>query len=137
MDSTRTFEFSLQELQSQVLAKITWYGVIFAAVYTALYARFSSQWSYIANLYNAIKQSECSMHNIEVMAEWKSGFIEDAENLHLSCKASVAPIIKSWGTEELVMKKFIAHTPGGQKRYDSLLDRVNSRIQSIENKYIT
>lgn len=135
IDPIQTLKFSLEEFQTQGLEKISWYGVIFVAVYTALYARFSAQWSYIAKLYNSIKQTECNIHNTEVMAEWKSGFIEDAENLHLSCKASVAPIIKAWGADKLVEEKFIAYTPGGQRRFDLLLVRVEARIKLIEEKY--
>ena len=44
----------------------TWYAIVFAAVYTGLYARFSSQWQYLAQLYNQIKSKE-------VDAEAKSG----------------------------------------------------------------
>lgn len=135
IDHERSYEFSRIELQIQVVEKIAWYGVIFAAVYTALYARFASQWSYLAGLYNNIKQVECNMHNAEVMAEWKSGFIEDSENLHLSCKSSFASIVKAWGEEELVKSKFISFTPGGEKRYKELMARVDKSICIINSKY--
>src|SRR5687768_3696804 len=39
----------------------TWFGAIFAASYAALYARFASQWTYLASLYNEIKAAELRM----------------------------------------------------------------------------
>jgi hypothetical protein len=36
---------------------IGWIGAIFAAVYAALYARFASQWSYLAGVYNQMRQT--------------------------------------------------------------------------------
>ncbi len=41
-----------------LLTALPTFGAIFAAVYFALYARFASQWSYLANLYNKIKEAE-------------------------------------------------------------------------------
>jgi hypothetical protein len=35
----------------------TWPGAIFAAVWASLYARFASQWSYLAGVYNQIRQA--------------------------------------------------------------------------------
>ena len=135
LDPERVYKFSSYELRIQAIDKISWYGIIFAAVYTGLYARFAAQWSYIAALYNQIKQAECSMHNADVMAEWKAGFIEDVENLHLANKESVAPIVNAWASEELVREKYIAHTPGGQKRFDLLIQRVESCIKYVKDKY--
>ena len=38
--------------------KFTTFAAIFAGTYAALYARFSQQWQYLANLYNGIKAAE-------------------------------------------------------------------------------
>lgn len=43
-------EFSLEQLFAEAHRTIPWAGAIFGAVYAALYARFSSQWAYIADL---------------------------------------------------------------------------------------
>jgi len=80
-DPMRTWQFSSQELRTQIIEKFPWFAAIFAGIYTALYARFSSQWSYLANLYNSIKQVEINAADKEVLAEWKAGFMEDAETL--------------------------------------------------------
>ena len=63
-------------------------SVIFlGAAYISLYARFVSQWTYLAGLYNLIKQVEASgCADPNVIAEWKAGYLEDAENLHLAAK---------------------------------------------------
>jgi hypothetical protein len=122
IDPERTSQFSLSELRTQIVGKMAWLGAIFAASYAALYTRFSSQWSYLANLYNDIEQA-CAADavNIEVIAEWKAGFIEDAEYLHLAHKENFATIIHVWGKDNGVKRKYIEYTPGGQKRYDNLM----------------
>lgn len=38
------------KLREEITLTIPWLGAIAGAVYTALYARFSSQWSYLANV---------------------------------------------------------------------------------------
>lgn len=135
IDPSRNCIFSLHVLLEQVVDKLAWMGVIFAFVYTALYARFSSQWSYIAGLYNQIKQAECEIHNAEAMAEWKAGFMEDAENLHLATKDSVASIIHVWGKRDLVKQKFIDHTPGKLDRYERLMKSVEDKVNEIDVRY--
>lgn len=90
------------------------YCGIFAAVYTSYYARFVSQWSYISNLYNQIKNAEISMclncqnnkctphvsvtecNNSLKLNGWKVGFIEDAETLHMETKPLFAGVILTW-----------------------------------------
>ena len=44
--------FSWLETRIQTGSHITWFGAIFAGVYALLYARFSSQWAYLAGVYN-------------------------------------------------------------------------------------
>ncbi len=109
LDPHRSWAFDVNELKLQVANKLPWFGAIFAAVYLTLYSRFSSQWVYLSGLYNSIKQTEVSSHyyDANAMAEWKAGFIEDAECLHMVKKRSFAPIIKAWGSDELVEEKFI------------------------------
>jgi len=55
VDPTKSYQFSLIELQKEIINKIAWFGIFFATIYAAFYARFSSQCTYLANLYNSIK----------------------------------------------------------------------------------
>lgn len=74
---------------------------VYAAVYAAFYARFVSQWTYLSNLYNQIKEAELNINfnlrkKTELLYGWMSGFIEDAENLHMATKDTFAAIILNW-----------------------------------------
>lgn len=75
-----------------------WAGAIFAGVYVAFYTRFSTQWGYLANLYNQIMATACSLDSndeaaIASMRKWKAGFIEDAYELHLYKKEMFAAVV--------------------------------------------
>ncbi len=125
LDPSRTWEFSLTELRLQVIASAEWYAAVFAGIYTALYARFASQWSYLAGLYNQIKNAEthagCSS---DALADWQAGFIEDAEELHLASKPLFASVIRDWGKKAQVENRFVKHGPGGKAWFDKLMTRV-------------
>nr|WP_313657410.1 hypothetical protein [Achromobacter ruhlandii] len=109
-----------------------WIGPIFGGVYLALYARFSAQWTYVANLYNMILQARANGGAYEhVRATWAAAFIEDADNLHLAMKPSVAPIIRAWRGDKDVEKIFVKHSPGGQERWNYLMASVE---QVFENE---
>lgn len=102
--------------------------VIFGAVYAALYARFASQWTYMANLYNQIKQAEVTMQPatagqsasvqtsppLAALAQWKAGFIEDALAVHMATKPSVAGVIKAWHSDPAVLQALNAYTTNWQ-----------------------
>src|SRR5262249_17504236 len=90
-----------------------WFGVIFAAGYTGFYTRFSSQWNYIAGLYNQIKSTEALITTSNgkatadtVLVSWKAGFIEDAYDLHLALKPMYAMLIQTWLEHETVRSEF-------------------------------
>src|SRR5687767_5556602 len=51
LDPASVFSFSHVELAAELRATLAWFGAIFGAVYFALYARFSSQWLYLADVY--------------------------------------------------------------------------------------
>lgn len=95
---------------------------IFAGVYTAFYVRFSSQWTYMAGLYNAIKAVEAAEGaNLDSIAEWKAGYIEDAIDLHLASKDGVLGVIRAWtSTSESVKEKFLRHTPNAEEKWRRL-----------------
>ena len=117
---------------------------IYGAVYLALYARFSSQWTYLANLFNQIKQAEVGMYtalasagsdgnamqNMAVakisLINWKAGFIEDALDLHLAQKPIYSGVIKAWVAENPGIKTaFLDHTPDSQKKWAKIEALIN------------
>lgn len=95
--------------------------IFLGASYLALYARFVSQWGYLAGLYNLIKQTEATAGvDQKVIAQWKAGYLEDAENLHLAAKNNLAPVLHAWTKDAAVESEYIKSTPGGKKRFDKL-----------------
>jgi hypothetical protein len=120
VDPTRTRELSFREFEIEVCGTLPVLGAILAAVYFALYARFAAQWTYLANLYNQIKEAEARTVDNggakPIIAAWKAGFLEDAEELHLATKRVFAPILRVWGQDAAVEACFITNTPGGKPR---------------------
>lgn len=112
----------LDKLSSEVAETTTWLGAIFAAVYTALYARFSSQWSYLASVYHQMKSAivsgpeNPSDEQLDQISYWKAAFVEDAEDLHLVRKKMFAMTAWEWLKEDQVAKCFDLYTVGGEAR---------------------
>jgi hypothetical protein len=135
VDPERTVP-SWNAFREQALDLAPWASAVFGGAYLALYARFSSQWGYLANLYNQIKQVEASEKvNDDPLAAWKAGFIEDAENLHLACKASIAPIIHAWVKDGRVETAYVRDVPGGKKRLDALKKKVAVVHAAVAGRY--
>jgi hypothetical protein len=141
LDPTRGYEFSWTELGTQTLARVTWIGAIFATVYALLYARFASQWTYVAGVYNQIKSAEIrGIVNADVLAEWKAGFIEDCDDLHLVRKPMFASIAHEWlkldtATGPLVRSNLAGHSPGGAKRCSEIVAAVDGVVKIIAKRY--
>ena len=139
LDPSHIGKLDWREMATEISASIPVFGAIFAAIYFALYTRFSAQWTYLANLYNQIKQAEVRTANLPeakpTIAQWKAGFIEDADDLHLATKRIFAPVIVAWVADPTVEKNFIDHTPGGKRRLDALMLRVEAAYALIEKKY--
>lgn len=107
-------------------------GGIYGGTYAAFYARFVSQWSYLANLYNQIKQAESAKDaNEDVLAQWKAGYIEDAETLHLLCKRSVAPVVRAWSSDQGVIDAYVKDTPGGMNRLNRIRAEVDAACATL------
>ncbi|MGC4021500.1 MAG: hypothetical protein QM734_05955 [Cyclobacteriaceae bacterium] len=105
-------------------------GAVFAAIYLALYSRFAAQWTYLANLYNQIKQAESAKeNNQEIISQWKAGFIEDAIALHLAKKPMFAMTINSWGKDEKVKACFESDVHDGKKIYEKLMEEIKDVLQ--------
>lgn len=89
--------FDVGALWEDGVTTVPWLGAIFGAVYAALYARFASQWSYLAGVYNQIRQMlatwKPSDGNVDHLFLWQAGFIEDALDLHLATKPMFATFI--------------------------------------------
>jgi hypothetical protein len=124
IDPGRVWSISLASLQDEILHTGKWYGPIFAGVYASLYGRYSSQWSYLAGVYNRIKETEARGNtDAAALAQWKAGFIEDADDLHLAGKPMFASTIRAWSAEA-VKSEFAAHTNNGEERWRNIMSRV-------------
>lgn len=118
--STGYFVNTLKVRQS-VHATIPWIGAIFAGTYAALYARFSSQWLYLSGVYNSIMQEQVESafghyNNKKALINWKAGFVEDAEELHLAMKPFFAMVVVGMLEDKYVADAYVKNTTGGEHR---------------------
>lgn len=136
LDPERRGPITLTTIYSQFW-DISGYVVVFlGASYLALYARFVSQWQYLAGLYNQIKQAEAAGNADEnAIAEWKAGYLEDAENLHLAAKNNLAPVLRAWTQNPRVEKAFSDHTPGGAARFKKLAHTAQVAYEKAEKRW--
>jgi hypothetical protein len=110
LDPKAHFAFDWTQFLATVKAHLTWFGVLFGGIYVALYSRFSSQWSYLAGLYNSLMQLECQEPRSEVKDEAKlerramawAAFIDDAWTMHLAAKPSFSSAIRTLLSDERV-----------------------------------
>lgn len=146
VDPERTFSFDCTVLRKQFRDGLQWFAAFFAGGYTALYARFASQWTYLANAYHMIKQYECSRTNARAedadtkprtrLAEWKAAFVEDAENLHLATKPEFASAIWYWCQKSGVQKVYEKSVPHGPTRFQELLARVERALLERDPQWL-
>lgn len=124
-----------------ITESIPWLGAIFAGIYAALYARFASQWNYLANLYNQIMATsvqtppEEGTRSAEILRMWQAGFIEDAEELHLATKPMFASVIRSMLDRKPVRDAFIRDAPGGSDRLSLLEAKIDISLTRAAAKY--
>ena len=136
-------EMDLRQGAADLVDTLPWFAAIFGAVYAALYTRFSSQWNYLANLFNQIVQSQLAMSDddaesrLNTMASWKAAFIEDAQDLHLAAKPMFLVAVAQWGSDERVANKFASNTVGGKERLEALLRRLQAIRDQAGNKVLT
>lgn len=86
-------------LEHAVDTTLPWLAATFGAVWAGLYARFASQWTYLAGEYNEIRRAlatrpDPTPENERQSQMWRAGFIEDALDLHLATKPMFTPFIK-------------------------------------------
>jgi hypothetical protein len=130
---TSLAEVDVNDAKRVVSETIPWFGAIFAGVYAALYARFASQWTYLATLYN--EQMAAAVANppidgdssTKILRMWQAGFIEDAEDLHLAQKPLFASIIQSLLARDAIRDAYVEHTPGGLVRL-ALLEQALAKV---------
>jgi hypothetical protein len=111
---------------------IGWVGAIFAATYAALYTRFSSQWSYLAGLYNQLMATQIATPGLErpeddterarcvLYRTWKAAFIEDALDVHLALKPSFAMVIAGMVADPAIRLEFVTTAKDGAARMKRL-----------------
>jgi len=96
-----TWGFDAEVFRCLIREKFEWFGALMGVTYLSLYSRFSSQWQYLADLYNRIKAVECEkpLSNLEPEERaarnvWRHAFIEDAKELHLARKKTFKTAIR-------------------------------------------
>ena len=127
LDPERVLVFDSDELRKLVSSTLHWFGALLGSIYAALYTRFASQWRYLANLYNKIKETEAKYGdamNKEAIALWKAGFLEDAGDLHLAKKQLFVSVLNAWGKDKKVENAFVTYSPGGKARFKALMNDV-------------
>ncbi|MEY3480098.1 MAG: hypothetical protein RIQ71_873 [Verrucomicrobiota bacterium] len=105
---------SFTALLADVNATIPWAGAIFAGVYTVFYTRYSSQWLYLASVYNKIIEVKVSLpKNVaarnDSLVDWQAGFVSDAFTLHLDTKPIFKGVIEHWLTDEDMKRAIVSN----------------------------
>lgn len=117
-----TLSVSLGGVGRAAVMGARWFAVVFGFAYATLAARFASQWRYLADLYNQIKAAEVGAASDplakDVLIEWKAGFVEDAQVLHLVTKPIFASVITAWADD--VRDEFIRNC-GGPERFERIV----------------
>ncbi|WP_426747632.1 hypothetical protein VZQ01_09615 [Myxococcus faecalis] len=128
---------SLRGLLGDIHDTAPWAGAVFAGAYAALYARFASQWAYLAGLYNQILQAELTLAPAQKkrLEVWWVGFIEDALELHLATKPMFAAVIRHLLKKPGVRKEFKEGVPGGKWRLPELQAAVDAVGADTEKRW--
>lgn len=127
---------SCRELATPALNPLLGFsGAVFVFAYTAFYARFASQWSYLANVYNQIMAAKLSGSRSLSMSRWQAGFIEDADELHLAEKPMFAGVILSMLKIPQVRHEFITGTAGGEIRLHKIEKAVRGAYDAADLRY--
>jgi hypothetical protein len=128
-----------QVLREVARDTLPWAGAIFAGTYAALYARFSSQWSYLAATYNQFMQAQIESSSrqdssaAELYIAWKAAILEDACELHLATKPMFAPLVAEFLADPDVVSAFRRNTVHAQRH----LDRLRKALPGVLNRPLT
>lgn len=111
-----------QTLKKAVAETIPWLGAILGGIYAAFYSRFSSQWAYIADLYNQQMALAITLTDEQIDGEnykaWQSAFIEDAVCMYLATKEGFRNAISEMLGDEEIYKLLCEHI--GNKKVERL-----------------
>jgi hypothetical protein len=141
IDPRRGGSFSSIEFRMQIIEHAKWWGALYGSAYAALYARFASQWSYLAGVYNQLKAAQMRSDSDQgALAEWRAGFIEDCDELHLLRKPMFASIVNALLSDDTpnvteIRSAFDGHTPGGVARRRRIEREVAAVVSGIELRY--
>jgi hypothetical protein len=101
---------SIRAVREAVYDAIPVAGAFFAGAYVALYARFASQWTYLAGVYNQIMAARLravdGADGQTTLNRWQAGFIADAVELHLAFKPMFAAVILAMLEREGVRSEY-------------------------------
>lgn len=141
-EDSAALTFDLSRAYAEVRETLHWAGAIFVTVYAALYARFASQWHYLAGLYNQFMAAAMTLQDGDSSAErtlrmWQAGFIEDADELHLVTKPMFASVIEELLKKPEVREIFCTYTPGGAARLLHIEARVAKTLSGVREKWST
>jgi hypothetical protein len=129
-----SWQFSGPNLLSEFGAHLDWFGAAFAATYAAYYARFSSQWTYLAGMYNQIMAMQIQLPRGEdkarerTYATWWAAFVEDAEDVHLAAKPSYAAVLAGLIGDPEVRRFYESSTVDGEERLRKLEKRLTQSL---------
>lgn len=138
LDNGLTCNLDLGLIWKGFKAHPTWYALVLAAVYTALYTRYASQWQYLAKLYNDIKSKEIDLASRDEHEErtsplinsWKAAFIADAYAMHLVTQESYATVIGHWLSSEQIREAYLE--ANDREGYNALAKRLSTVGVHIE-----
>jgi hypothetical protein len=125
--------FSLHNFRKAIYSAMPAGGGFFAGSYAALYARFASQWTYLAGVYNQIMAAK--LRPIEgdesrlALRRWQAGFIADARELHLAFKPMFVSVIAAMLSEKDVRAAYL--DANGEKELATLEARLKSEGATI------
>jgi hypothetical protein len=132
LEPNSTWQFCGPCFRALLRENLTLGGAIFAGAYAALYARFASQWTYLADLYNQIMATQVATGQADPIQQaklsmWKAGFIEDAVAVHLATKPMYASVIVSMLSDNSVREAYVNTTAAGV----SGLTKLETRLKSV------
>jgi len=131
--------FDASQARELSLEHFRWLGPIFAATYAAFYARYASQWSYLANLYNQIMDARYSTNETdcceETLSDWHAAFVQDAEALHLATNPMFAPMIVELLGDDEVAKSIEGSELWGKERVARLKGKVEKAVERQDRKF--
>jgi len=142
LDPKAQLGFDRTQFLATVRSHLPWFGVLFGGVYVALYSRFSSQWSYLAGLYNSLMQLECQEPRSELKEGAKltrrgmacAAFIDDTWTMHLATKPSFSSAIRALLSDESIRTVVDGWYSDHKPEYEAFQQRIGFSRPPAETK---